>query len=107
MLADQNSQACVKAIRKRRSFTPKEKASIVQKIDRAESVIAGCREYSIYPATYRKWKKQLENGIHYALRSGRPPVDRERKELLDYISMLEKTVIFQSTQILDLKKNAR
>lgn len=71
-----------KTRRRRRHFSPERKAEVVQRIDQCNSISEGCREHDVSPSVYRKWKKQLANGIQYAMRSGRPPIDKEKKQLV-------------------------
>lgn len=94
--------------RPRRTFTPEQKANIVNQIDTDRksgmSFSEAMSKHDINPSLYLKWKRQLAVGIHSALRNNKPPVDVEKKKMLMEIKKLRQVVLSQSQAITELKK---
>jgi len=55
-------------------------------------------------SSFAKWRKQLAVGIKSSLRNGRPPVDKDKKQMERKIARLEALVLSQAQAIADLKK---
>ena len=94
--------------RPKRSFTPEQKANIVNQIetDRKSGLTLNeaIKKNDIYVSLYSKWKLQLAVGIHSSLRNNKPPVDIEKKKLARENEKLRAIVLSQSQAIADLKK---
>ena len=94
--------------RPKRTFTPEQKADIVRTIQadikNGLTASSAIEKAGIVPSMYRKWKRQLEVGIHSSLRNGKPPIDKERRSLEKRIAKLEAIVLEQAAIIADLKK---
>lgn len=91
-------------IRRKRIFTPEQKASIVQQVDSARTIKEGCEAADIHYTSYKSWKRQLENGIRSSLRNSRPPIDPEKKQLLEENKILKRTILNLSAELADVKK---
>ena len=94
--------------RTKRSFTPEQKANIVNQIetDRKSGLTLNeaIQKYDIYVSLYSKWKHQLAVGIHSSLRNNKAPADTEKKQLKIEVQKLRAIVLSQSQAIADLKK---
>ncbi len=94
--------------RTKRSFTPEQKANIVNQIetDRRSGLTlnAAIQKHDIYISLYSKWKHQLAVGIHSSLRNNKAPADTEKKQLKIEVQKLRAIVLSQSQAIADLKK---
>ena len=69
--------------RTKRSFTPEQKANMVNQIetDRKSGLTLNeaIQKYDTYVSLYSKWKHQLAVGIHSSLRNNKAPADTEKK----------------------------
>ena len=94
--------------RTKRSFTPEQKANIVNQIDTDRksglTLNEAIQKQDIYVSLYSKWKLQLAVGIQSSLRNNKPPVDIEQKKLARENEKLRAIVLSQSQAIADLKK---
>ena len=94
--------------RARRHFTPEQKANIVNQIetDRKNgfTFAQAIEKQDINQSMYLKWRRQLEVGIKSSLRNGKPPVDAEKKKLIQEVKRLERIILSQSSAIAELKK---
>ena len=94
--------------RSKRTFTPEQKANIVNQIDTDRktglTLNEAIQKQDIYVSLYSKWKHQLAVGIHSSLRNNKPPVDIEKKKLARENEKLRAIVLSQSQAIADLKK---
>ena len=94
--------------RPKRSFTPEQKANIVNQIetDRKSGLTLNeaIKKHDIYVSLYSKWKHQLAVGIHSSLRNNKAPADTEKKQLKIEVQKLRAIVLSQSQAIADLKK---
>ncbi len=94
--------------RTKRTFTPEQKANIVNQIetDRKSgmSLNEAILKQDIAVSLYSKWKRQLAVGIHSSLRNNKAPVDVEKKKLARENEKLRQIVLSQSQAIADLKK---
>jgi transposase-like protein len=94
--------------RVRRSFTPEQKYDILQKIEADVKVgmarAAALEKAGIGSGVYSQWKRQLAVGVKSSLRNGKPPADKEKKQLERKIARLEALVLSQAQAIADLKK---
>ena len=94
--------------RTKRTFTPEQKANIVNQIetDRKSgmSLNEAILKQDIAVSLYSKWKRQLAAGIHSSLRNNKAPVDVEKKKLARENEKLRQIVLSQSQAIADLKK---
>lgn len=94
--------------RTKRSFTPEQKANIVNQIDTDRksglTLNEAIQKQDIYVSLYSKWKHQLAVGINSSLRNNKPPIDLEKKKLTRENEKLRQIVLSQSQAIADLKK---
>ena len=94
--------------RTKRSFTPEQKANIVNQIETdcksGLTLNEAIKKHDIYVSLYSKWKLQLAVGIHSSLRNNKPPADIEKKKLARENEKLRQIVLSQSQAIADLKK---
>lgn len=92
----------------KRIFTPEQKADILRiiedKVKKGLTITEAVEQAGIVHSMYRRWKRQIEVGIRSSLRNGKPPVDKEKKQLEKRIEKLEKIVLEQAAYIADLKK---
>jgi transposase-like protein len=88
----------------RRNFSPEQKVALINQVDLASSVKEGCEAAKINYSQYRHWKKQYQLGVRSSLRNTRPPIDQEKKRLIEENRILKLTVINLSVEIIDLKK---
>jgi transposase-like protein len=94
--------------RVRRVFSPEQKASILHQIETdigaGMTAAMAVEKQGIAYSIYGKWKKQLSVAVKSGLRNGRPPVDKQKRELEKRIAQLEAIVLSQAKAIADLKK---
>lgn len=94
--------------RPKRTFTPEQKANIINQIetDRKSglSLNEAIQKQDIYVSLYSKWKHQLSVAVHSSLRNNKPPADLEKKKLARENEKLRQIVLSQSQAIADLKK---
>ena len=92
----------------KRGFTPEQRYDILQMIDldikSGLSRAAALEKAGIGSSLYSQWKRKLAVGVKSSLRSGKPPVDREKKHLQKEIDKLKAIVLSQAQAIADLKK---
>jgi transposase-like protein len=92
----------------KRSWTAEQKFNILQEID--ADIKSGMKvgdalaKHGLFSSVYSSWKKQLAVGVKSSLRSGKPPVDKEKRRLEREIEKLKAIVLSQSQMIADLKK---
>ena len=94
--------------RAKRSWTAEQKFQILQEIDAdlktGMKVGDAIAKHSLAASVYASWRKQLAVGVKSSLRSGKPPVDKDKRRLEQRIAKLEAIVLSQSQMIADLKK---
>jgi transposase-like protein len=91
-----------------RIYSPEQKANIVHQIE--TDIKSGVKvqdaifKQGIVYSSFAKWRKQLAVGIKSSLRNGRPPVDKDKRQMERKIARLEALVLSQAQAIADLKK---
>lgn len=94
--------------RAKRSWTAEQKFNILQAIE--SDVRSGftqtqaIEKQGISYSNFSKWKRQLSVGVKSSLRSGKAPMDKEKKRLERENERLRQIIVEQSAQIADLKK---
>jgi len=92
----------------KRIYSPEQKANIVHQIETdikgGMSTGSAIDKQGIAHSLYNKWKKQLAVGIKSSLRNGKPPINKEIKQMERKIARLEALVLSQAQAIADLKK---
>jgi len=92
----------------KRYFTAEQKFNILQSIEgdvkSGMTQGAAIEKAGIANSVFAKWRKQLAVGVKSSLRSGKPPVDKDKKKFEREIEKLKAIVLSQSQQIADLKK---
>lgn len=84
--------------RKKRTFTPEERLSLVQEASR-EGFTQTCRKYNIGPSLMNRWKKKyLEQGFS-GLKSARVSIDPKVKELELENERLRKIIAKQALEL--------
>lgn len=94
--------------RTNRSWTPEQKANIVNQIDtdrkQGLKLMEALGKHQIPANLYLKWKRKLEVGISASLRNGKSSQDIEKKQLVSEVKKLRQIVLSQSLAIAELKK---
>lgn len=96
------------AKKSKRIFTPEQKVDILRAVEQdvksGLTITKAIEKAGIVQSQYHKWKRQFAVGIRSSLRNGKPPIDKEKKQLENRIAKLEKIVLEQAAIIADLKK---
>lgn len=94
--------------RAKRTFTPEQKANMVNQIDTDRksgmSTLEAVAKQDIGITLYTKWRRQLAVGIHSSLRNNKAPVDAAKRDLEREVKKLREVVLSQSRAIAELKK---
>ena len=92
------------SFRPRRYFSPEQKFEILKEIERSPTIQAGLEKYQLQYSLYRKWKRQLEVGVHASLRNSKPLKPPSQRALEAENRKLKEIVLNQSLLICELKK---
>lgn len=94
--------------RAKRTFTPEQKANIVNQIEtdrkNGMSLRAAIIKADIAESLFTKWQRQLSVGIHSSLRNNKPPVDAAKRKLERENQKLREIILSQSLALAEIKK---
>jgi transposase-like protein len=94
--------------RAKRTFTPEQKANMVNQIEtdrkNGMSQLEAVSKHDIGVTLYTKWRRQLAVGIHSSLRNNKTPIDADKRALEREVKKLREVVLSQSRAIAELKK---
>lgn len=92
----------------KRSFTAEQKLAILRAIEADRKggmkLTDALEKNGIVSSLHTSWSRKLAVGVKSSLRSGKPPVNKELKQLERKVAKLESIILSQSQQIADLKK---
>jgi transposase-like protein len=90
--------------RSRRIFSPQQKYEMLKDVERYPTLKEGLAKYDLDYSVYRRWRRQLQVGVHASLRNGRPVRSPEVKLLQAENRRLKEALLNQSLHLAELKK---